>query len=1299
MKIWLVSITLVVLLLLGVFALGSWLLYSPSGSEWLLTRVVTAQGGKIGLIVGTLGGRLQLTELQLNWPSGQLNCAKIELSTRLQQIMPLQLKIEQLHIENLLVEMQPAEQQAEQPLLLSWPELPWWLGLIEIDLQQLELVEFRLREKQAEQFRIEHLQTQALWRDHNLQLSQFVLQSPELIVEGHLTTGFTEPTLQGDLQIRHLAPESFWQQLSISTDLHAAEQLLLFGPINISLTKSQEAQLNVTGELGLGSESLQFQHLRLQRPNRPGVLTAAGSLHFASPVVGLNSRLQLSELDLQAETGQPIRLSGNLDVSGNLNNYRGNFKLTNRAENPLDINLSGAFSGGQSQLQLSDLEGHWLDGIIRGQAQIDWQQNGQVTAQITGRNFAPHLLHDQLDGEINLDLQADMQGTEQGPAGKLMVQLQESTLHGQPLTGAAELILDGQQLEIGALQLLGDGLQFQATGKLNEQIKLSWQIEKLEQLFSDFRGQLSGNGWFRLQPETLVAEFSSQGQQLSFNGWQLDNWQLQGKTLEDQHHWQMALEGKQLSSTQTQLGLENLHFDLTGALDQHEINLALAQESAGLQATLHGGLSQQSWQGNLSRLVGTDQQLGTWRTDRTVPLLLSADRLQLDPLEVNSAGHGSLLLQGYFLPPSQQAEGRMEWTQLDLGLLRPWLAGWDVAGSSSGSIDLQMAEEQSLHGQLTLQGRVKNEKLTLNLQQAEWLLDWNDQGFSSAMNLQLADGSQFEGRSASAEKAFFGWPQRGTLHLQGRNFSLTRLRPWLPPFLNLAGKLDWQTSGQWQTGQPWAITGDASIRDGNFFWQEDEETINTELSAATFGWSWQNQLRGNLELEFEDRGNIDARFELPLAAALPLQFDRSEPVAGELSARLQESGLLSILFPGRVLESRGQVKIDLQLAGAWEQPVLQGDARLFDAGAFLPTLGIQLSEINLHGTINENHVEVNTFRLVSAGGSLSGQGRMKLENWRPQDYQLQLKGERFQLVNLPELQIRVTPDLTVDGDMTQYKLRGTLSVPELLANNRKKAALAESSPDLVIVDAEVPPERRLRLKHDIDLQLILGEQVLLNSTGIDAKLAGRLRLQSNTRQELVAFGEVHVVKGKYASYGVSLDINRGNLFFNGGPLEQPTLDILALRKSGDVKAGVKVNGTPKHPVVQLYSEPVMVETDILSYIVLGRPIGAGSSQTGMLMTAAGALLSQGESAVLQEKLKNRLGLDVLDISAGDGEVSSSVITTGKYLSPDLYVSLGYSLFSNSNEMKVRYTLTPDWELESNIGTESGVDLFYKIDIK
>jgi translocation and assembly module TamB len=237
------------------------------------------------------------------------------------------------------------------------------------------------------------------------------------------------------------------------------------------------------------------------------------------------------------------------------------------------------------------------------------------------------------------------------------------------------------------------------------------------------------------------------------------------------------------------------------------------------------------------------------------------------------------------------------------------------------------------------------------------------------------------------------------------------------------------------------------------------------------------------------------------------------------------------------------------------------------------------------------------------------------------------------------------------------------------------------------------------LKHDINVQLILGDQVVLNSFGLDARLEGRIKVESDPRQELVAYGKINVVKGKYSSYGISLDITRGNLLFSGGPIAQPSLDILALRTVGDVQAGVKVTGTPKRPLVQLYSESVMAETDILSYIVLGRAIDAEGSQEGLLMTAAGALLSQGESVALQEKLKSRLGLDVLDINAGDGDVTSSIITTGKYLTPDLYISLGYSLFDQTNEVKVRYNLAPDWEIESNIGTESGVDLFYKIDIE
>ncbi len=108
-----------------------------------------------------------------------------------------------------------------------------------------------------------------------------------------------------------------------------------------------------------------------------------------------------------------------------------------------------------------------------------------------------------------------------------------------------------------------------------------------------------------------------------------------------------------------------------------------------------------------------------------------------------------------------------------------------------------------------------------------------------------------------------------------------------------------------------------------------------------------------------------------------------------------------------------------------------------------------------------------------------------------------------------------------------------------MISGKQKTALATSSPDLLVVDRESPPLRQKKLQHDIDLQLILGERVLLNTAGIDAKLEGNLRLQSSDNQELVANGEIKVVKGKYSSYGVSLDISRGNLLVHPKNVPHP----------------------------------------------------------------------------------------------------------------------------------------------------------------
>ena len=338
--------------------------------------------------------------------------------------------------------------------------------------------------------------------------------------------------------------------------------------------------------------------------------------------------------------------------------------------------------------------------------------------------------------------------------------------------------------------------------------------------------------------------------------------------------------------------------------------------------------------------------------------------------------------------------------------------------------------------------------------------------------------------------------------------------------------------------------------------------------------------------------------------------------------------------------------------------------------------------------------------LRSGDGTLRASGNLQLQDWEPGTYDLTLKGERFQLINLPELQVLANPDLRMTGSSSGIKVAGNIGLPEVMIRDNKKPSVISPSEDVVIIGQEIPEKQRSDFNIQADIKLQLGDHVLVKASGLDARLSGALRLTAIGAEALSAEGRIAVAEGQYAAYGTRLDITRGNMLFNG-PIDQPTLDILALRTVGKIKAGVQVSGTPRSPVVKLTSDPAMSDSDRLAYIILGRATARNAGEADLLMTAGGLLLSQGESVVLRDRLKRSLGVDVLGIEQGttQDDVSGSMLTIGKYLSPSLYVSLGQSLFTNTQAFRLRYSLGEHWELESSTGEESGVDLFYKIEFR
>jgi len=683
--------------------------------------------------------------------------------------------------------------------------------------------------------------------------------------------------------------------------------------------------------------------------------------------------------------------------------------------------------------------------------------------------------------------------------------------------------------------------------------------------------------------------------------------------------------------------------------------------------------------------------------------LLPGKRLDLKGHTAVSEGHLNWLSQG--------EEFDLSLDKADLDFTWRDRSG----GAAKGRGDLTLAGQAVATGTYTSRGE------RLLVANGTLRIDADRQGSRARFDLALQEGGTLQAAFSSDSPAGAAIPATGDLSLQWSGVNTALLGPWLPGALNLQGELSGKANGRLLPGQRLEMAGEAGFAQGKAKWRDEkgEMTANVRQASLTFDWRGQT-LTGKLSLALAESGQAQGDFLLPIPARLPVTPDRGGPLRGTLTGRVQEQGFLSAFFPGLVQESHGDLDLDLKAAGTWGNPSLTGTLQLSRAGGYLPSAGIKVSELQLSAQLERDRIVIERYRAISGGGWIAGEALVMLDGWQVAEYSGSLSGERFLTVDLPELRMFTSPQLSFKGSAEGVTLRGELRVPEMLVLGPPVHQGVTASPDVVMEGrTEMAQERRAPYPIDGRVRVILGDKVRVQASGIDATFGGNMYLVMKDIDDISSSGEISVVKGRYRAYGMDLDIERGRLYYVNDPVDRPTLDILALRKVGEVRAGVTVGGYLNAPVVKLYSEPPLPDVDILSYMVLGHPMGASGEQAGLLAAAAG-LFSFGNSESLQEQIKDRLGLSTLGLEKVDttstglmgykeipvapsgepakqAQTGESVFTVGKYLTPKIYVSYGRSLVTGENLFRLRYDVFRHWQIETQSGSESGADLYYKLE--
>ncbi|MDM8563177.1 translocation/assembly module TamB domain-containing protein, partial [Candidatus Marithioploca araucensis] len=416
-------------------------------------------------------------------------------------------------------------------------------------------------------------------------------------------------------------------------------------------------------------------------------------------------------------------------------------------------------------------------------------------------------------------------------------------------------------------------------------------------------------------------------------------------------------------------------------------------------------------------------------------------------------------------------------------------------------------------------------------------------------------------------------------------------------------------------------------------------------------------------------------------------------------------GILPTLV-SQVEYTQGEINMDMKLGGTMETPQMQGQIRVQNVATDLPKFGLEIKALNMKILAEKEEFTLQG-SLKSGKGKLNLKGTAKLLsttdlNWKAN---LNIAGKNFKVIDTADAWGIASPNINVKAVPDLVDVRGKITIPELAITPSKATSEAvTSSKDVVIVNPIEPEPEEKKGSQAIAISshvtIILGDKVTFDGAGFTSRFGGKVIASNKPGKITVGNGELYIIKGRYNAYGQNLKIDRGRVFFSGGPIENPGLDIEAYRRikrKGDdnVIAGVHIQGTAQSPKIVLYSKPPFDETNILSYIVLGKPAADASKGEGDILLNAAAALPLKYGDKLTKKMGKDLGLEA-GISTEDG-IEQAAFVLGKYLSPGLYVSYGIGLFDGKNVLRMRYELTKRLMLETETGTESGVDLRYTLE--
>ena len=445
-------------------------------------------------------------------------------------------------------------------------------------------------------------------------------------------------------------------------------------------------------------------------------------------------------------------------------------------------------------------------------------------------------------------------------------------------------------------------------------------------------------------------------------------------------------------------------------------------------------------------------------------------------------------------------------------------------------------------------------------------------------------------------------------------------------------------------------------------------------------------------------GDADLAADLGASPHGAGRFDSSAPLS--LKAHLDSASLRALQTLTRTTAVvDGRLKLDVTGHGTLEHVQLSGIVDGDELKIEAPQYGVYLKDGRLRARLNDDELTIADLSFSAGEGRFVASGTMpSVVGSNAAAGAITWTADKFALFNRPDTQ------LTLSGTGTLALKNKTVTLAGAIKAERGYFELPPTRPDALGDDVVIRGRERKRtdvaaqrVPFAVDVELDFGQQLTFVGQGFNSGLEGKLHVRTTANRELVADGTINAVRGTYTAFGQRLAIERGRLYFQG-PLDNPGLDVLALRKNQPVEAGVEVTGTVQVPLVRLTSNPPVPDNEKLAWLVLGHGLDSTTSAESVALQAALAALAGSGSEQIGQRVAKGFGLDDISFrgasTARPGTTASQVVAVSKRLTDKLSLIYEQGLSLANNSLRIEYVLSRTVTLRAEAGLVNGFGIYY-----